>query len=273
MNAEIIHQVDNYPVEFFVYHFPLHAIQILAHTHNKDQLLYSEGGIIHVFIEGKHWYLPARCFMWIPAGVEHSILTYSKKVNLYNFYFKHEAKENSFYHEPNIYFANDLLREMILYTATWFGPMDTENPPKYYFLKAIKENLAEMESTKLPLTIQHPFPKEPKLVEIAVFLYKNIDKDYTLEEIAKEFALSTRTLSRKFRDSIGMSYVHFLRSLRITKALELIAQNHYTMYEIALMIGYNSLSTFSNIFHKVTGLRPSEYAHILYHRAQEPLKD
>lgn len=129
------------------------------HSHHKGQLLYAEGGIVHIFIQEKHWYLPARCFMWIPAEVPHSILTYSKKVELYNIYFRIMKEDSPFFSRPNIYFANDLLREMILYTKSWFGRIEKSDPAKYYFLRAIKENLPQIESTRLPILMQHPFLK------------------------------------------------------------------------------------------------------------------
>lgn len=38
-----------------------------------------------------------------------------------------------------------------------------------------------------------------------------------------------------------------------------MAENKFTIYEIALKVGYNSLSSFSNIFNRVLGIRPAEY--------------
>ena len=260
MTPQDMIDIDDTTTEMFVFHMNLGTIETKMHHHTKSQLLYAEGGIIHIFINDKHWYLPARCFMLIPAGIEHSILTFSKKVSLYNFYFKEEEKHQNFYGEANIYYAGDLLREMILHTKHWKGKIDKTEPAKYYFLKALKENIPLMETTKVPIEIQHPFPKDPILIEIAHFLNQNLEKNYTIEEVAKEFGLSTRTLSRKFKENVGISYVRFLRSLRITKALELISENQYNMYEVAMMVGYNSLSSFSNIFYKIAGIRPTEYA-------------
>ena len=97
---------------------------------------------------------------------------------------------------------------------------------------------------------------------------KNIEKNYTIDEVAQQFGLSTRTLSRKFKDNMGINYVRFLRALRITKSLELIAENKYNMYEIAMLVGYNSLSSFSNIFQKVSGIRPTEYTQLLHTKKQ-----
>lgn len=262
MNSDYLKSVDK-NMDFFIHNIDLHEIKTEIHTHNKAQLLYAEGGIVHVFIDDKHWYLPARCYMWIPANIKHAILTHSKSGDLYNLYFSMDKNENIFYSKPNIYYAGDLLREMFLFTKKWSGEIDKQSQVKYDFLKAIKSILPEMESSKIPISIQHPFPKDPKLIEISKFLLLNIDKNYTIEDIAKIFGISARTLSRKFKENLGMNYVRFLRSLRITKSLELILENKYNMYEVAMLVGYNSLSSFSTIFLKVCGIRPTEYARML----------
>lgn len=260
---EIMRELDGDDTDYYVNHMHLSAVETKTHQHTKGQLLYAEGGIVHIFVEEKHWYLPARCFMWIPANTQHSILTYSKKVDLFNIYFIKDSNEDSFFANTNIYFANDLLREMILFTAKWFGKITKDKRPKYYFLRALKENLPLIEATRVPIMTQHPFPKDPVLFEIAAFLSNNLETNYTIEEIAEKFGLSTRTLSRKFKESLGMNYVRFLRSIRITKAFQLITEKQNNMYEIALMIGYSSLTAFSNIFQRVSGIRPSDYAKLI----------
>lgn len=255
--------IDSESNDFFVNHLHLQKIETKIHKHKKGQLLFAEGGIIHVFVNEKHWYLPARCFMWIPANTEHKIITFSPNVDLYNFYFKMQNSDLSFYHTADIYYAGDLLREMILYTKDWNGAYTPEQPLQFHFIQAIKAMLPELVINRLPETIQHPFPKDKTLLQIARFLTNNLERNYTLEEVAKEFGLSPRTLSRKFKENMGMSYVRFLRSLRITKALELIAQQHYNMYEVAMLVGYGSLSAFSTIFYKIIGIRPTEYAQLV----------
>ena len=252
-------------IDFFIDHFRIEKIEAPEHQHNKAQLLYAEGGIVHIFTNEKHWYLPARCFMIIPPNVQHSLLSYSSNIQLYNFYFDVKENDDEFFKNKNIYFANDLLREMILFTKQWNGKIE-KSSTAYDFLKAIKSILPEINKKEIPFPIQHPFPKDEKLIEIALFLHRNIEKNYTLEEIAHEFGMSSRTLSRKFKTNLGMNYVRFLRSLRMTKSLELISENKYNMYEVAMLVGYNSLSTFSNIFQKVLNMRPTEYQQMIQHR-------
>jgi AraC-like DNA-binding protein len=43
------------------------------------------------------------------------------------------------------------------------------------------------------------------------------------------------------------------------KALEYVLEKKHNISEIALMVGYSSLPTFSNTFLMILGKRPSEY--------------
>ncbi|WP_126650989.1 helix-turn-helix domain-containing protein [Chryseobacterium aureum] len=259
MNDSHFKAVEEDDAEFYVYHVLTGNIKTEIHYHSSAQLVYAEGGIVHVFTDQRHWYLPARCFMWIPAGTPHYIFSTSPKVDLYNFYFKKEKNESGFFDEIDIYSVNNLLREMILYTKDWDGKITINDHSRYYFLKALKGVLQEKEHKHLAFPIQHPFPKDDTLLKIARYIHANLEKPLTIESTAKEFGMSTRTLSRKFKEILGMNYVRFLRALRITRSLELMLEGKYNMYEIAMMVGYNSLSSFSNIFKKVIGIAPTEY--------------
>lgn len=259
MNDSHFNAVEEDDAEFYIYHVLIGNVKTDIHHHSSAQLVYAEGGIVHVFADLKHWYLPARCFMWIPAGTPHYIFTSSPKVDLYNFYFKKEDGENGFFDEINIYSVSHLLREMILYTKYWDGKITKNSGSKYFFLKALKGILPEKRDKELTFPVQHPFPKDETLLKIAQYIHSNLEKPLSIESTAKEFGMSTRTLSRKFKEILGMNYVRFLRALRITRSLELMLEEKYNMYEIAMMVGYNSLSSFSNIFKKVIGVPPTEY--------------
>ncbi|SHG04894.1 AraC-type DNA-binding protein [Chryseobacterium sp. OV279] len=259
MNDSHFKAVEEDDAEFYVYNVFTGGITTDIHHHSSAQMVYAEGGIVHIFTDLQHWYLPARCFMWIPAGTPHYIFSSSPNVEFYNFYFKKEENENGFFDEINIYSVSHLLREMILYTKDWNGKITKNDSAKYFFLKALKGILPEKRDKKLAFPVQHPFPKDETLLKIAKYIHANLEKPLTIESTAKEFGMSTRTLSRRFKEILGMNYVRFLRALRITRSLELMMEGKYNMYEIAMMVGYNSLSSFSNIFKKVIGIPPSEY--------------
>jgi hypothetical protein len=95
MNNSHFKAVEEEDAEFYVYHVLTGNVKTEIHYHSSAQLVYAEGGIVHVFTDLKHWYLPARCFMWIPAGTPHYIF-YQSKVDLYNFYFKKKRMKMAF---------------------------------------------------------------------------------------------------------------------------------------------------------------------------------
>lgn len=251
--------IDNPKAAVFIQHIVTGEFDSPEFRYQKARLIYAEGGVIHIFTEGKHWYLPGRFFMWIPAGIPHRILTHSPHVTLFSFYFTVAPEDDGFYTLANIYLVNDLLREMILFTKGWSGSVYKSDEMKFAFTEAIKKILPAINPAAAPFPVKHPYPKDPRLLEIAKFLKKEIDTPYSIEEVAKQFGYSTRTLSRLFKDSMGLSYVRFLRSVRISVALELMAEHQYSINEIAFKVGYNSLSSFSNIFFRVLGIRPGEY--------------
>ncbi len=232
---------------------------VKVHAHDKGQFVYAEGGIIHIYSEEKHWYLPARNYMWIPAGMPHCIFSPSSYVNIYNFYFTIDEEDAEYYRQPNVYMVNDMLRAMILYTKDWGGPVTEEHPSRMAFMKAIKAILPDMDLTITTYPVSYPYPKDEGLIKIAEFLSENPESSFSLDEIARKFGYSSRTLSRLFKEDIGFSYVRFVRAIRITKALELMAESKLSVTEIAMAIGYTSLSAFSNVFERVVGVRPSEF--------------
>lgn len=251
--------IDKEPRSFFIQFVKIRDLETPFHTHSKPQLLYAEGGVIHIFAEEQHFYLPARCLMWIPPNVNHKILVHSKSVEVYVIHFPDLIQDNDFYKEMNIYLVNDLIRLMIYQTKNWTGMILPEEAGKYFFLKGLHYVLSEIESLKIPFQLQHPFPNDARLQAIARYLLENIEESITLSTLAHKFGTTTRTLSRRFKEDLGMSYVRFLRSLRITKSLDYIAQDKYNVEEIAYLVGFSSVSAFSNTFYKVLGIRPHNY--------------
>lgn len=244
---------------YYIHHIKKTKFETDFRSFEKGILFYAEGGVLHIFGEEQHWYLPGRCYMWIPAGTKHRIVSHSLLINLHILFFETETNEDVFFKDVNIYLVNDLLREMLLFTQTWNGGINETQKAKFDFIKAIKSILPMIGNALNNFPIQHPYPNDDRLIAIAQFLNQHIQTAYTLEEIAKKFGFSTRTLSRLFKENLGMSYVRFLRAIRISKALELMSEKKLNVYEIAVSVGYTSLSAFSNIFLKIMGMRPADY--------------
>jgi len=81
----------------------------------------------------------------------------------------------------------------------------------------------------------------------------------TLTSLADNIGLSERQTSRLFRAQTGQSFRHYSASLRVERAMKLLATSNRPVTEIALSSGWNSLSQFNAAFRKYAGTTPGAY--------------
>jgi len=95
--------------------------------------------------------------------------------------------------------------------------------------------------------------------KVLIWLEENLDQPLELKKIASNVNCSAPYLSRIFSENTGTTISKKLRSMRIKKASELLADGDFNITEAALEVGYNSLSHFSKAFQEVTGQKPSQF--------------
>lgn len=250
-------EVDKIDSSIYCYHDQMGEIFIEEHGHNKGQFIYTEGGIVHIKTETKTHFLPARHYMWIPPNVKHAIYPRTPEVIMRNLYFPILKKDSAFYHTEGIYPISDLLRRMLCYTRKWNGDILKTDGERFPIVTAFKVLLPQISIKPLMLTL--PRANDPRLEKMTYYLKDNLDKNISLSEIASYMCMSERSFHRLFKNDFNMPFIHYYTLLRMFKAVEYLLENKFTIGDIALMVGYSSLPTFSNTFVKILGKRPSEY--------------
>ncbi len=94
---------------------------------------------------------------------------------------------------------------------------------------------------------------------VLAILRRNIAQTPPLEQIAREVGCSQFYLSRTFSKETGQTIPQYLRQLRMEKAASLLRTGRFNVTEVALEVGYNSLSHFSQTFHQTYGCCPGLY--------------
>jgi AraC-like DNA-binding protein len=98
-----------------------------------------------------------------------------------------------------------------------------------------------------------------KLIEgLRDYLKENFTKDNGIEELAALCSMSSRSLSRHFKDFTGTTIVKFITELRINYACERLKETHQISFS-ASDAGFNDLSFFYRVFKKHTGMTPKNY--------------
>ena len=103
-------------------------------------------------------------------------------------------------------------------------------------------------------------PGEKDPVKRAIqLLAERLDQPVDLTTLAKEVGVSPHHLSRKVGAETGSTLQRHLRRLRIERACEALDSKRMNVTEVALEVGYQSLSHFAKAFREETGRTPSEW--------------
>lgn len=227
------------------------------HKHTKGQLSYVEGGIAYITIDQKTYVVPARHYFWIPQGMEHILRIGHTATVLRSLYFyAHDDHTNDFYGKLGIYPASELLIQMINYTELWDERHVTPVDDHFEFLVALKKLLPKINTQALPIIL--PITDHAQMLSIINFLEANISEKLTLKEISSRFGMSERSMSRLFQSSLHVSFLQYLKTIRIVKAIELLLKTQKSVNEIAYEVGYGSISAFSDTFREFTHSRPTD---------------
>jgi AraC-like DNA-binding protein len=100
---------------------------------------------------------------------------------------------------------------------------------------------------------------ESKLKSVIDFINQNYAQDISREGLAGAIDISTDYMSRLFRKYTGKKINEYINELRIRDAMKKLNDENIKIIDIALSVGFESLSTFNRAFKHVTGITPSGY--------------
>lgn len=252
---EYLHNIDRHPKSVYVVHEKLER-HLPLHAHTKNQLTYVEGGVAYVHVEDKSYVIPARHYVWIPKGLAHFLTVRNSATATRNLYFSSENEQDPFYQKLGIYPVNTLLFEMIVFSENWNGYIEKKDIA-YNFMTAIKDILPQLSTKSFPIAV--PTTSNARLRPIVLYMAQNFSQPLTLDQVSARFAMGDRTLSRLFQSTMSISFLQYLKLIRMVKAIEMILQGDLSTTEIAYLTGYNSVAAFSKAFYQLTNIRPSDF--------------
>ena len=81
----------------------------------------------------------------------------------------------------------------------------------------------------------------------------------TLEQLADEVHMNKYYLSHAFKREYGVSPINYMISRRVEESKYLLAETDLPMSQIAQLLGFSSLSYFSQVFRRSQNISPMEY--------------
>lgn len=100
--------------------------------------------------------------------------------------------------------------------------------------------------------------------QLYVKMKRYIDENWNNYElssavVADEFNVSLNYFLRFYKNNAGISFVEYLHTIRIKKAMELLDNSNNKVETVFKYCGYTSYDTFIRAFKRHTGMKPTEY--------------
>jgi len=99
-----------------------------------------------------------------------------------------------------------------------------------------------------------------RMIMVTDHIRNNLTADDLSQGAMAELAgISKDYFSRIFRNVTGLNYSRWLNMIRLEKATELLADKEKTLTEVAMLSGFQSISSFNRVFRAEKGMAPGEY--------------
>jgi AraC-like DNA-binding protein len=100
------------------------------------------------------------------------------------------------------------------------------------------------------------------VLEVARLLRDNLDKKYTIEELANGYGISASALKKYFGQVFNMPISDYIRKERFDQATRLLKTTDKSVQEIAALCGYQHQGKFGVVFKEIYQMSPLEYRRI-----------
>ena len=107
---------------------------------------------------------------------------------------------------------------------------------------------------------QHEYVE--KFMLVCNYITDHCTENITIDELANLAGFSKFHFARLFKQFSNMSCHEYLMKKRIAHAERLLIEPHISITEVAMLSGFNSLSTFNRIFKAAKNCTPSEYKNL-----------
>ena len=97
-----------------------------------------------------------------------------------------------------------------------------------------------------------------KVIKAREILIQHIGEPITIKELSRKVAINECYLKKGFKEMFGTTIFDFYQSQRMEHAKYLLYEKGMSVTDVALLLGYSSISHFSTAFKKHTGLKPCE---------------
>ena len=100
---------------------------------------------------------------------------------------------------------------------------------------------------------------DPHVGKVLRMLHTNPVHDWTVDELAREVAVSRSVLAQRFTELVGETPMRYLANWRMQLAKQMMREGAHNIQEVATRVGYESEAAFNRAFKRATGSPPAAW--------------
>ena len=110
---------------------------------------------------------------------------------------------------------------------------------------------------------------DQRVQRVKTLIESSLDRELTVSEMARFVELSVSHLQHLFKNEIGQSPGHYVQTLRLNQARELLESSSLSIKQIMFRIGTKDRSNFERRFKQAYKLTPVQYRKVATLHATE----
>ena len=218
-------------------------------------LLYASVGAMRLEGGGTAWSLPPARAALVASGTPVQLVL-NQKISVCSVLFSTRFAPKPAA-ELTVFEMSSLARELVLECGRMANegePLSAHRRSLFRALQAVTWRLAK---TPSPATM--PTGSSRAVIRALALTQDHLSEKLRFEDVADMVGQTPRTLARKLSAETGMSWSQILQKMRMIRAIEMLAETRKPVTEIALAVGYQSLSAFNAAFKSFTRHSPTSY--------------
>lgn len=109
------------------------------------------------------------------------------------------------------------------------------------------------------LMTQQACDAPPAITRACQFIAEHQTESLSVHDVARVSNMSVYYFCKVFHQATGLTFTRYLARRRIERVRQLLLNPHTRISEAAFAAGFQSLSQFNRVFHRVTGESPTAY--------------
>ena len=114
------------------------------------------------------------------------------------------------------------------------------------------------------LMVKQSLAEAPAVARARIFIAEHLGEDISLTQVARAAGMSSFYFCKNFKKGTGLTFTEYLSRMRVEAVKQLLLNPYKRISEAAYEAGFQSLSQFNRVFHRIAGQAPTVYRDSLH---------